>query len=188
MTSNDLEHKNIEGLPSKEYSAVDVEKEFKREGALFSQAIALIFFLLFVFFIFFDQSNTIVIIETTLSGVVLLFSALAMLVIILQSWEDLTGTLKFSLSLVLILTFGALVFDALNPLAAVMFQYCIPKEITNLGIIIVLMLLPLCLFPGLFLAREDMAKTNIKSLWLFVISVIPLLIIRVVMNPDVGIK
>ena len=83
----------------------------------------------------------------------------------------------------MLLTFLALVFDALNPLVKEMFQIQINDEIAHLGLIIVLMLLPLSLFPGLFLGREDMAKTNVKCLWLFVICVIPLLIIRVIQNP-----
>ncbi len=178
--------RTIEGFPSKEYQAIEVEKEYKRDSALFTQALALIFFLLYCFVLVLDltlNSSVIDTIETIISGIVLAFSTLATLVILVHSWSDITGILRFSLSVVFILVFIALIFDALNQLAAAMFHISFSIKLVQIMLIIVLMFLPLSLFPGLFLSREDLPKSNLRALWLLVFSVIPLLLLRILLNP-----
>ena len=180
MSNNDFSRANYESMPSKEYRAHEIEKQYRSSASLLSQTTALIFFTIFIFLLFLPGSKFLEITETIVSGVILSFSVLAVLFILCQSWEESTFILRLSMTIVLVLSFSALFLDTLNPLSKAMFGLYLNLTVAKYLKIIVLMLLPLSLFPALFLSNEEIHKSNIRALWLYVVTIIPLLLLRVI--------
>ena len=180
MNNSDFNRVSYDGLPTREYRAHDVEKQYKSSAALLSQTTALIFFTIFIFLLFLPGSEFLRVTETIVSGVILCFSVLTVLFVLCQSWEDSTFILRLSMTVVVVLSFGALFLDTLNPLSKVMFGLYMNITIAKYLKIIFLMLLPLSLFPALFLSDDEIHKSNIKALWFYVVTIIPLLILRII--------
>jgi len=179
MNSNEFSRLNYDGKPTKEYDAHEVEKQYRSHAALLSQTTALIFLTVYIFLLFLPSSQVLKMFEVIVSGIILSFSALAILFVVCQSWENSTTFLRVSLMFLLIFAFAALYLDALDPLSEAMFDLSLTHNASKFAKIIVLMLLPITLFPSLFLNNGGVNKSNVRALWFFVVSVIPLLLLRI---------
>ena len=178
MNNNDLSWQTDE-MPTKEYDAHEVAKQNRSHAALLSQTTALIGMTIYLFFMFLPESNLLKVFEMIVSGIILAFSTLAVLFVFCQSWKNTNNLLRLSLMFLLIITFGAFFLDALNPLSRVMFDVSLSHMVSKFARIVVLMLMPISLFPALFLNNDEIHKLNVRALWFFTITVIPLLLLRI---------